>query len=78
MKRTVLLVATLATVGLAGCSKEAPKPAPAPAILITPAPAPAPTAVPGPTDAAKDATKTSTEAPKVEAPKTEAAKDAKK
>lgn len=77
MKRTILLVATLATLGLAGC-KEAPKPAPAPAILITPAPAPAPTVVPGPTDAAKDATKTSTEAPKVEAPKTEATKDAKK
>ena len=69
-----MLIVALATVGLAGCSKEEPKPAPAAPISSAPATAPAS----APADATKDAAKTSTEMPKAEAPKTEAGKDAKK
>ena len=78
MKHTIL-VAALAVVGLAGCSKEESKPAPAPAAVTAPAPASPPTPAPAPTtDVAKDSTKTSTEAPKVEAPKADPGRDAKK
>ena len=46
LRRTLLLTAALAAIGLAGCGKEEPKPAPAPTVAeapkATPAPAPAP------------------------------------
>ncbi len=76
MKRTILITALVA--GFAGCGKEESKPAPTPAVPITPAAAPTPTSALPSADAAKDAAKTSTEAPKVEAAKAESDKDKKK
>lgn len=76
MKRTILIAALVA--GFAGCGKEESKSAPPPAAPITPPPGTAPTSPPTSANAAKDASKTSTEVPIGDASKAASGKDAKK